>query len=284
MLRGRQGFTPSVPAAPEVQYTPFHVTWSYYFTFLTVQHPSTMDARRPESRVLISYSQLFKGGPLMGNDSKKDKDAANLNDGMKSKDAANLNDGKRSKDAANLGDGNKGKGNAGVKENSSEKQFRLKVAQVLVMISFYLELIIACFVIVLIIYGIVALFINFSRDAHRITNLTLFSSYIEKALTIVVGIEFLKMLCRHSLASVVEVIMFYLSRSLIVETTTMSEGLLCVLGVAGLFAIRKYLFIPKVDDPTIDVRNAPLVYIRKHAKGKRGNPDPAEDPRGSRNS
>ncbi len=178
----------------------------------------------------------------------------------------------------------KGKEPGILKENSAEKQFRLKVAQVLVMISFYLELIIACFVIVLIMYGFVSLLVNFSHDAHRITNLTLFSSYLEKALTIVVGIEFLKMLCRHSLASVVEVIMFYLSRSLIVESTSMTEGLLCVVAVAGLFAIRKYLFIPKVDDPTIDVRNAPLIYIRKHAKGKHGNPDPAEDPRGSRNS
>lgn len=194
--------------------------------------------------VIFIRHNYHRGGQLMNNENKKGKEDTNAKGDKKGKD-----------------------------DNSPEKKFRLKVAHVLVMISFYLELIIASFVIVLIIYGIIGLLINFLHDARGITNLSLFSHYIEKALNIVVGIEFLKMLCRHSLASVVEVILFYLSRSLIVETTTMTEGLLCVIAVAGLFAIRKYLFIPKVDDPAIDVRNSPLVYIRKYANKKRGNPE-----------
>ena len=151
----------------------------------------------------------------------------------------------------------------------SEKKFRLNITRFLVMVSFYLELIIAVFVIILVICGILALLLSFVRDAGHFADVELFTIYLEKALNIVIGIEFLKMLCRHSLSSVVEVIMFYLSRQLIVETTSMLEGLFCVIAVGGLFAIRKFLFIPKVDDQTIDVRNAPLVYIRKRTGAKK---------------
>lgn len=167
-----------------------------------------------------------------------------------------------------------------------DENLRHRITHFLVTLSFYLELVIAIFVIVLIFYGIVSLLAAFSKDAPRITNLTLFSTYLEKALNIVIGIEFLKMLCRHSMSSVVEVIMFYLSRQLIVEENTLLEGLFCVIAVAGLFAIRKFLFIPKVDDPALDSTPSPLVFIRKRGGGKKhgDRPNPNKNPGGTENS
>ena len=65
--------------------------------------------------------------------------------------------------------------------------------------------------------------------------------------TVVIGIEFLKMLCRHSVRSVMEVLLFAIARQMVVEHTTPLENLLMVAAIAILFLIRKYLFIPEVD-------------------------------------
>ena len=64
----------------------------------------------------------------------------------------------------------------------------------------------------------------------------------------VIGIEFLKMLSRHNLSSVVEVLLFAISRQMVIEHTSPTENLLMVAAIAALFLIRKFLFIPGLDD------------------------------------
>ena len=55
------------------------------------------------------------------------------------------------------------------------------------------------------------------------------------------------MLCRHNMDSVIEVLMFAMTRHLIVEETSMLEGLICVVAVSILFVVRKFLFVAKID-------------------------------------
>lgn len=74
-----------------------------------------------------------------------------------------------------------------------------------------------------------------------------FHNFLATAFTIVIGVEFLKMLCRHTMQSVVEVILFATARQMVVEHTNHIETLIMVLALAILFVIRKYLFIPAVD-------------------------------------
>ena len=64
----------------------------------------------------------------------------------------------------------------------------------------------------------------------------------------VIGIEFLKMLCRHSVGSVVEVLLFALARGLVVDHGTPVSNLITVGTIALLFVVRKFLFIPGLDD------------------------------------
>ena len=64
---------------------------------------------------------------------------------------------------------------------------------------------------------------------------------------IVIGIELLKMFCRHDLDSVVEVLLFAVARQVIIEHTSMVDNLLCMLSVAILFCIRKFLFVSALD-------------------------------------
>ena len=68
------------------------------------------------------------------------------------------------------------------------------------------------------------------------------SQFVGNAFQIVIGVEFVKMLCKHTPATVVEVLMFAIARQMVVEHSTPMENLMCIVGIAGLFAIRRFLF------------------------------------------
>ena len=70
-----------------------------------------------------------------------------------------------------------------------------------------------------------------------------FSNFLKNALGLVVGVEFVKMLVRHTMDNVVEVLIFAISRHLIVYHLEIWEMLIGVLCVAVLFAIRKFLVV-----------------------------------------
>lgn len=66
--------------------------------------------------------------------------------------------------------------------------------------------------------------------------------FLEKALGLVVGIEFVKMLCNHSPGTVVEVLLFAIARQMIVEHLSVAQILVGIISITILFFIRKYLF------------------------------------------
>lgn len=74
-----------------------------------------------------------------------------------------------------------------------------------------------------------------------------FSNFLKNALGLVVGVEFVKMLVRHTMDNVVEVLIFAISRHLIVYHLEIWEMLIGVLCIAVLFAIRKFLVVPSGD-------------------------------------
>ena len=74
-----------------------------------------------------------------------------------------------------------------------------------------------------------------------------FSTFLSQALSLVVGVEFVKMLCQHSAQTVVEVLMFATARQMVVEHLGPTETLLGILSIAVLFAIRKYLMTDNDD-------------------------------------
>ena len=78
--------------------------------------------------------------------------------------------------------------------------------------------------------------------------------YLESAMTLAIGIEFVKMLCQHSAQTVVEVLMFATARQMVVEHLGPAETLLGVLSIAVLFAIRKYLM---TDNDDMNAHNCP---------------------------
>ncbi len=65
---------------------------------------------------------------------------------------------------------------------------------------------------------------------------------LDGAMTLAIGVELIKMLCKHTSETIVEVLMFAIAKQLVVMHTTPLENLLTVATIAGLFAIRKFLF------------------------------------------
>ena len=71
--------------------------------------------------------------------------------------------------------------------------------------------------------------------------------FLESALDLVIGIEFIKMLIKHTPGSVVEVLLFALSRHMVLEGGNALENLLTVCAIAVIFAIRRFLNIESFD-------------------------------------
>ena len=76
------------------------------------------------------------------------------------------------------------------------------------------------------------------------------SQALNDALGLVVGIEFVKMLIKHTPEAVVEVLLFAIAREMIVFHTSLLETLIGVFAVGVIFVIRKFLCpsapLPKV--------------------------------------
>ena len=69
--------------------------------------------------------------------------------------------------------------------------------------------------------------------------------YLKNMLTILVGLEFVRMLINLTAANTIEVLIVAIARTVIVEHHNALSTVACVLCIAGLFAIRKFLIDPK---------------------------------------
>lgn len=70
--------------------------------------------------------------------------------------------------------------------------------------------------------------------------------YLQNILTIVVGLEFVRMLINLTPANTLEVLIVAIARQVIVNHVNSFANIACVLCIGGLFAIKKFL-IPKTD-------------------------------------
>ena len=68
-----------------------------------------------------------------------------------------------------------------------------------------------------------------------------FSTFLSQALSLVVGVEFVKMLCKPNSRNIIEVLVFVISRHMIVNNTTPLEDLLAVISICILFLLRRFM-------------------------------------------
>ncbi len=103
------------------------------------------------------------------------------------------------------------------------------------------ELIAAVLVSVGIVLSIVSLLKDFTIFQHLMEDMSVFREYLEKIFIIVIGIEFVGMLCRPSSDNVLEVLIFLVARHMIVGETSPYEDFVSVISIALLCLLRRYL-------------------------------------------
>lgn len=74
-----------------------------------------------------------------------------------------------------------------------------------------------------------------------------FQALISHVLLLVVGLELGIMLIRHTPGSVIEVLLYVAARKLLSPQTSMLDFFTGVVAIGGLFAVRKFLFVARMD-------------------------------------
>lgn len=67
--------------------------------------------------------------------------------------------------------------------------------------------------------------------------------FLSAGLQLIIGVEFVKMIAKHTFGSTIEVLVFAIARKLVISHGGTFELLMGVIAIAILFAIRKYLKI-----------------------------------------
>src|SRR5699024_8173918 len=97
---------------------------------------------------------------------------------------------------------------------------KLKIPNFIYRIAQFLEILISVIVIVAIAVSLYAVLVELHVMANSPANVDMLTEFLATAFTVVIGIEFLKMLSRHNMSSVVEVLLFAIARQMVIEHTS----------------------------------------------------------------
>ena len=84
-----------------------------------------------------------------------------------------------------------------------------------------------------------------------------FQTFLGHAFNLVIGIEFIKMLAKHSPGSALEVLLYAIARSMIMGHGSSVENLISVLSIGVIFLIRKFAFVHSFGSSLPDGAPAP---------------------------
>ena len=104
-----------------------------------------------------------------------------------------------------------------------------------------MEIVMAVIILAAIVLGAVLLMAGLAEDMRG--GLAAFSvtDFLSKALMIIMGVEFIKMLMLHTYGEVTDVLLFAVARQMILNHDGPAVLLLNVAALAGIFAIKRYL-------------------------------------------
>lgn len=118
---------------------------------------------------------------------------------------------------------------------------RRKLQDKMFELSYLFELFISVIVGIGIIVFSVKLIVEFADLNYLKSSSASLVSVLDKAIILAIGAEFIKMLCKHTPETVIEVLAFALARQLIVGHASPVENLITVIAIAILFAVRRFL-------------------------------------------
>lgn len=129
-----------------------------------------------------------------------------------------------------------------------------KLNEIIYTISRYTEIVLSAVMLLVIITLIIPMLYNFIRIPLLDISPEQFTEFLGNALTLLIGVEFVKMLAKHTAENLLEVLIFAIARQMVVEHLNMVETLIGVVAIAVIFAIRKYLLLkaPENKEKTYD--------------------------------
>lgn len=133
-------------------------------------------------------------------------------------------------------------------------------------IARYMEILLSIIILIVIALAGIRLVLNITEVSVMNMDTEFFTEFLAHGLSLVVGVEFVKMLCLHSTQAVVEVLMFATARQMVVEHMAPTQTLIGVLAIAVLFAIRKYLM---TDDSDMAAHVLSQIQIYKQKEDKK---------------
>lgn len=141
-----------------------------------------------------------------------------------------------------------------------------RVRELMTAISVLFELLVAVLLLVALFAALLGLVQSLS-PTQLVQDPEAFSELLSMASMLVIGVEFVNMLCNHSMGAVIEIMLLAIARQMIVNHTSPLENLLAVLSVGLLYLFRKYLYIP-----SLDKRTARWIMKMLGKSGKAANP------------
>ena len=129
-----------------------------------------------------------------------------------------------------------------------------KLNDIIYTISRYTEIFLSAVMLLVIITLIIPMLYNFIRIPLLDLTPGQFTEFLGNAMTLLIGVEFVKMLAKHTAENLLEVLMFAIARQMVVEHLNTIETLIGVVAIAVIFAIRKYLLLkaPENKEKTYD--------------------------------
>mgnify|MGYP000846535941 FL=1 len=123
------------------------------------------------------------------------------------------------------------------------KQVRSKFDILITKVSSFVEVLAAIIIVIVAAGMLIRICLGLITDGG-LTKITTdeFNSLLSDLLVVSVGIEFVKLLIRHRLEDVIDVMMLAIARQMVVEHLSMLSMLIAVAAIGVLFAIRRFLF------------------------------------------
>ncbi len=104
---------------------------------------------------------------------------------------------------------------------------------------------VAVLVLIGILLSICSLIKDFAIFREILEDMESFRVYLDEIFVIVIGIEFLQMLCRPNSDNIMEVLIFLVARHMIVTETTAVEDFISVISIILLCVLRRYLHVTR---------------------------------------
>ena len=128
------------------------------------------------------------------------------------------------------------------------------------------EFLMGVIVVIAIVVGILGLGPDFVMFWQNRSVPGAFMDFLEPVSLLVIGVEFSKMLCKPTTANIIEVLIFVISRQMIIEHQGPSEMLTSVFTICLLFLFRRIMLATRPDDVHHHVPN--IVKALKLAQTK----------------